>query len=99
MQPANLGAEQPGNLIAHRSWVHVYLNGLYWGLYDMTERIDENFARAYGDSDADYDVISQSGGVVDGDRVSYNNLLTICIVSVFSVLVAYRTELGTQHYF
>lgn len=77
MQPANIGPEQPGNLIAHRAWVHVYLNGKYWGLYDMTERVDQDFARAYGDSQADYDIISQSGAV-DGDMTGYQELLSKC---------------------
>ena len=28
-------------------WVHLYLNGLYWGVYNCTERPDEGFAAQY----------------------------------------------------
>jgi hypothetical protein len=44
MNPAPLGAEQPGNWVAHKRWVHLFINGLHWGIYEMTERVDEGFA-------------------------------------------------------
>ena len=33
-----------GGLIPHGRPVNVYINGLYWGLYIMTERPDDGFA-------------------------------------------------------
>ncbi|HEX6289824.1 MAG TPA: CotH kinase family protein, partial [Herpetosiphonaceae bacterium] len=49
---------QMGHLAPHGTYVHVYLNGLYWGLYNVTERIDEKFLQAYlGLRETDYDVI------------------------------------------
>ena len=40
------------------TYVHLYLNGLYWGLYDITERIDEKYMVAYlGGAETDYDLI------------------------------------------
>lgn len=45
----------------------------------MTERIDESYAKAYGDSTADYDVIRQSFDTeIAGDRVAYNQLIGLC---------------------
>jgi hypothetical protein len=42
----------------HSRFVHLYINGLYWGVYDMHERSDEHFAESYlGGNDDDYDVI------------------------------------------
>jgi hypothetical protein len=42
----------------HSRFVHVYINGLYWGVYDMHERADEHFAESYlGGNNDDYDVI------------------------------------------
>jgi hypothetical protein len=39
-------------------YVHLYLNGMYWGLYNLGERPDDDFAAAYyGGEDEDYDVI------------------------------------------
>lgn len=37
---------------------HLYLNGVYWGLYQTQERSEENFAESYlGGKEEDYDVI------------------------------------------
>ena len=35
--------EAMGQVAARGRWVALYLNGKYWGLYNLTERIDENF--------------------------------------------------------
>ncbi|MFY0626901.1 MAG: lamin tail domain-containing protein [Reichenbachiella sp.] len=39
-------------------YCHLYLNGMYWGLFQIQERAEENFAETYlkGDKD-DYDII------------------------------------------
>jgi hypothetical protein len=50
-----------GWLAAHNRYVHLFLHGLYWGVYDFTERPDANFAAAYlGGASEDYDVINES---------------------------------------
>jgi hypothetical protein len=50
---------QMGHLTAHGSYAHLYLNGLYWGLFNVTERLDEKFLAAYlGDAETDYDYIT-----------------------------------------
>ena len=47
-----------GQPSTHSSWVHLYLNGQYWGLYQTQERVDADFAESYFGGDADdYDVI------------------------------------------
>jgi hypothetical protein len=47
---------------AHNRFVHLYLNGLYWGVYDITERPDDSFASAYfGGERQDYDVFDDTG--------------------------------------
>ena len=47
---------------AHNRYVHLYLNGLYWGIYDLAERPDAGFAAAYlGGRREDYDVLDDSG--------------------------------------
>ena len=45
----------------HGKYVHLYLNGLYWGLYNVHERPDDSFADEYygGDKD-DYYVIKHA---------------------------------------
>ncbi len=51
-----------GYLAGHNRYVHLYLNGLYWGIYDVAERPDASFAAAYlGGDREDYDVLDDSG--------------------------------------
>ena len=62
-----------GGLSVHTRKVHVYLNGLYWGLYNLHERSDENFGAAYGGGDdAEYDWVKQ-GVVLEGNSNSLTN--------------------------
>jgi hypothetical protein len=50
-----------GWVAVHNRYVHLFLHGLYWGIYDFTERPDANFAAAYlGGTKEDYDVINES---------------------------------------
>lgn len=60
------------------SWIHLYINGVYWGLYNPTERPDEEFMQSYfGGSDSDYDVIKTGVELVSGDLVGWNDLFHI----------------------
>lgn len=44
-------------------YYHLYLNGLYWGIFQTQERADADFAASYfGGSDDDYDVIKVDMG-------------------------------------
>ena len=53
-----------GNLTPYGRPVQVYINGLYWGLYIMTERPDEHFvAEHLGGDREDYDVLEAPSGM------------------------------------
>jgi hypothetical protein len=55
-------------------FVHLYLDGLYWGLYNIHPRPQASFlARIYGGEDTDYDVLN-SGEAVDGDTSAWQEL-------------------------
>ena len=46
-------------------YVHLFLNGMYWGLYNIAERVDDNFGKEhFGGKKKDYDVIKieEEGG-------------------------------------
>jgi hypothetical protein len=70
-----------GELGSHVRYVHVYLNGQYFGLYDFDERTEASFAASYlpGGKD-DFDVIKceqDSGyvtGITDGTDVAWRDL-------------------------
>ncbi len=51
-----------GQPIAHGDWVLLYLNGEFWGLYNLTERIDAQMLQSYSSPDADWDVIQKDIG-------------------------------------
>jgi hypothetical protein len=75
---------QMGWLAPHGAYAHVYLNGLYWGLYNVTERIDEKFLSSYlGGTDLDYEVVEAEEELQDipvadpGTITEYNNVLAI----------------------
>jgi hypothetical protein len=62
----------------HARFVHLYLNGLYWGLFALQERPDQAFTASYfgGDED-DYTVIKHnSSTVVNGTATDYSALLS-----------------------
>ena len=68
-----------GGFSPHAKYHHLYINGLYWGMYYVHERPDGSFAAAYlgGDKD-DYDIIKHwQGNVVSGTRVAYDSLVAL----------------------
>jgi hypothetical protein len=76
-QWAKLTQRAMGNVAPHSNYAHLYLNGLYWGLYNPTERPSAPFAASYfGGDKADYDVIN-SGSLVDGDLAAFNRLFEL----------------------
>ena len=66
-----------GHPASHSNYVHLYLNGLYWGLYNPSERPSAPFlADHIGGDKEDWDVLN-SGYVVDGTRDSWNAMMDI----------------------
>ncbi len=56
------------------TYVHLYLNGLYWGVYDLHERQEAGHYGTHYEVDSDtLDAIS-SGAAVDGNTNSWNSL-------------------------
>lgn len=58
---AKLTQKRMGQLSTNVKYAHLFLNGLYWGLYNVAEKIDEDFCESYlGGDQLDYDVIESS---------------------------------------
>lgn len=58
------------------TFVHLYLNGLYWGIYNLHERPEASHYAAYYGGDSDYYDALNGGAVTDGVSTSWNNLQT-----------------------
>ena len=66
-----------GNPAAHGRFVHVFLNGVYWGQYHLLERTNAPFFASYEGGDKDnYDVFNESG-FLDGDATAWNRTVAI----------------------
>lgn len=59
------------------SFAHLYLNGLYWGIYNVTEMVSAESAASYfGGRDDTWDVRSQNG-VLDGNVTAWNAMVNM----------------------
>jgi hypothetical protein len=67
-----------GQPATHSKYVHLYLNGLYWGIYTIAEKLNNDFMESYlyGTED-DFDVVEDHGDVIDGDEVAWNQTLAM----------------------
>ena len=75
-----------GGYAPHAKYHHVYINGIYWGMYYVHERPDQSFAEEYigGDKD-DYDVLKHtSSTAVHGTTSNYSQLLARARTSLSS---------------
>ena len=64
-----------GHVSVHTRYAHLFINGLYWGLYNFSERIDSDFMETYfGGDELNYDVIKDYTEIVDGDTVAWHEM-------------------------
>lgn len=67
-----------GHCSSNGIYVHLYINGLYWGIYNPSERMDSDFAESYyGGDNSDYDVIKDYTEAVDGYLTAWNSAITL----------------------
>jgi len=78
-----------GHPAPHGRFVHLYIDGLYWGLYNLVERPNEDFSATYlGGRPEDWDAIS-NGEVKNGDLQAWNTLVSM-VKNVHSLADFYR---------
>lgn len=66
-----------GDVASHGRFVHLYVSGLYWGVYNLVERPNAPFAASYlGGEKEEYDAYS-SGSLTDGNATSWNETLAL----------------------
>ena len=77
-----------GGYSHHNKFAHVYINGLYWGMYGIHERTDESFAAAYlGGDKEDYDVVKDPArgvDVVNGSSSDYRAMFEVASAGIAS---------------
>ncbi len=67
-----------GQVSGYGNFVHLYLNGLYWGLYNATERPSAPFTAAhFGGEKEEWDALNSSEPV-DGVKTSWTTLQNLC---------------------
>lgn len=77
---AQLDMGQPGS---HVRYFHLYLNGVYWGIYNLDERTEAAFSASYmGGNQDDYDVVKAESDAdlvttaTDGNLFAWQDLFT-----------------------
>ena len=75
MRRTQLALGQPSG---HGTFAHVYVNGLYWGLYNPVERPEQSFAATYyGGGKEEWDAINAGDPVGQSDATTWNAMLTL----------------------
>jgi hypothetical protein len=81
----------------HNLMVHTYVNGLYWGILNLTEAVDEDYLMEYYGGEADQWTIIKSkaksndeGQVVAGNPSYYRHLLDLVKTADLSDMDIYR---------
>jgi hypothetical protein len=78
-----------GHPAARGRFVHLFLNGLYWGVYNLTERPDERFAADHlGGAPKEYDA-RNGENLLSGDDEAWKRLLALANAGVKDA-TAYR---------
>lgn len=72
-----------GDPAAHGRFVHVYLNGMYWGLYNLTERPESSFSASYmGGEKEDWDSTNSTEPVGESDLSAWSTALSLANAGV-----------------
>jgi len=78
-----------GRLSPRGRYVHLYINGLYWGVYDLHERANADYYSSHlGGKPADWDVVHHPSFVgenysqVDGDGEAWDQVLHLADAGV-----------------
>jgi hypothetical protein len=66
--------DQVGIVASHGTFVNLFLNGAYRGIYNPTERVNEDFLQAYHGGGPLWDVIGPANAALGGDTQAWSAL-------------------------
>ena len=81
-----------GNVSGHSRYVQLFFNGLYWGVYEISERPEESFCESYlGGAAEEYDVIKDFAELASGNLTAWTALMNLAnpVASVLSTDAGY----------
>ncbi len=67
-----------GNAAGHGIYVHLFLNGLYWGVYNLAERPIDDWCSSYlGGPKDEWDVIKDFAELESGEMTAWNAMMSL----------------------
>ncbi len=73
--------EAMGKLNVHGIFVNLYVDGLYWGVYNLIERLDEHYAASYLPQYSSFDILKGDGAlgaeVKEGDKIAWDAMMAL----------------------
>lgn len=85
-----------GWISAHNKFAHLYLNGIYWGLYNISEKPDEEFFETYRGGDAlDFDIMKDYAELQAGSDDIWDEMMSMANSGV-SEDAKYQKMLGNN---
>ncbi len=89
-----------GHLSGHNSYVHLYVNGFYWGVYNPSERPDDSFLYQHDQREEvpqstrkeDWDVVKDFNELFRGNRQAWDQLMSLANSGLSSVTSYQRLQ-------
>ena len=93
-----------GQPYSRNGYFHLYINGVYWGIYNWQEKTEADFAASlFGGDDTDYDTVKSGGGSVgyvtemtDGNELAWRQLFDLCLTLKNAASESARTAVYMQ---
>ena len=86
-----------GQTASHGNWMHLYINGVYWGVYHPVERPDASFAESYYGVDKDeWDGINSGNATNSSDDPDRASRAIAAWNTLVNLADDVRTESGTS---
>lgn len=103
-QFARLTQRDMGQPYSRNGYFHLYINGIYWGVFNWQEKTEADFAaNQFGGSDDDYDTAKSGGGsqgynteMTDGNDIAWRQLFNQCLALKNAATESERTGLYMQ---